>query len=125
MRVALLLLIFPSLAFARASSDVNYKVSEAFSAALRFVRVDRHCKVTDKDGDAAFINFECENDGKMERGALELFRSPKNGVRLQVTLGDQPHYIELRFLELLERKLRDELGAPPAPARAPPPDAGN
>jgi len=38
---------------------------------------------------------------------------------------DNVRYMELRFLELLERKLRDERGTPAAaPARAAPPPAG-
>jgi hypothetical protein len=43
-------------------------------------------------------------------------------VRTQVTLADDPHYDELRFLELYERKLRAERGIP-APLPPPPPPA--
>jgi hypothetical protein len=90
---------------------------------MRFIRIDRGCAILDKDADAAFIAFECKEDEKARRGALEIWRAGQ-GVRLQVTLPDEPHYMELRFLELLERKLRDELGtAPPAPKK-PPPDGG-
>ena len=31
--------------------------------------------------------------------------------------GDDPHYMELRWLELFERKLRDDLGTPPPVTR--------
>jgi hypothetical protein len=108
-------------AHARAQSDLPYGVAEAFSTALRFVRVDRGCKVTDKDGDAAFVSFECDgDDGKVKRGSLELFKVPI-GVRMQVTLGDETHGMELRWLELFERKLREERGTPtPPPPPAPP-----
>lgn len=112
---------------ARAQSDLPYAVSEAFSTALRFVRVDRGCKVIDKDADAAFVSFECDDGGKVKRGSLELFKVPM-GVRMQVTLGDETHGTELRWLELFERKLREERGTPtpPPPPIAPPPpkDAG-
>jgi hypothetical protein len=114
---------------ARAQSDLPYAVSEAFSTALRFVRVDRGCKVTDKDADAAFVSFECDDDGKIKRGSLELFKVT-SGVRMQVTLGDDTHGTELRWLELFERKLREERGTPTpppppaAPAPKPPKDAG-
>ncbi len=118
-------------AFAKAAKDVPYSVADALSTAMRFVRIDRGCKVIDKDADAAFLTWECKEDEKVLRGALEIFRvgekSPgREQVRLQVTLGDEPHYVELRFLELLERKLRDERGAPPAiaaPQKKPPPPA--
>jgi len=119
-------------ALAKSSKDVPYSVAESFSSALRFVRIDRGCKVTDKDPDAAFITWECKDEDKTLRGSLEIFRATErqNGhetVRLQVTLGDEPHYTELRFLELLERKLRDERGTPPSvapPAPKKPLDGG-
>ncbi|HEX9102049.1 MAG TPA: hypothetical protein VF997_07595 [Polyangia bacterium] len=105
-------------AHARAQTDLPYAVGEAFSTALRFVRVDRGCKVVDKDADAAFVAFECDDDGKVKRGSLELFKVA-TGVRMQVTLGDDTHGTELRWLELFERKLREERGTPTAPPPAP------
>jgi hypothetical protein len=124
----LLALTITSNADARAQSDLPYGVPEAFSTALRFVRVDRGCKVTDKDPDAAFVAFECDDNGKVKRGSVELFKVPI-GVRTQVTLGDETHGTELRWLELFERKLREERGTPtPAPPpvapKAPPKDMG-
>jgi hypothetical protein len=111
---------------ARAQSDLPYALGETFSTALRFVAVDRGCKVVDKDADAAFISFECSDDGKVKRGSLELFKVA-TGVRTQVTLGDETHGMEMRWLELFERKLREERGTPappPPPAAAPKKDAG-
>lgn len=110
-------------AAARAQSDLPYAMSEAFSTAVRFVRVDRGCKLVDKDAEAAFVSFECSDDGRVRRGSLELFRVPAQGpqkemVRAQVTLGDDTHGMELRWLELFERKLREERGTPTPP---PPP----
>ena len=133
MRYAVVALLFAALdvlltapAHARAQTEVQYPLAEAFSTALRFVRVDRGCKVVDKDADAAFVSFECSDDGgggKIKRGSLELFKVA-GGVRTQVTLGDDTHGMELRWLELYERKLKEELGepipvAPPKPAPAP------
>jgi hypothetical protein len=121
--VALLLLV-PAAAQARAQSDLPYAVAEAYSTAVRFVRVDRGCKVVDKDADAAFVAFECSDDGKVRRGSLELFRIAGQGpsremVRAQVTLGDDTHGMELRWLELFERKLREERGTPLPPSTSP------
>ncbi len=108
---------------ARAQSDLPYALSETFSTALRFVAVDRGCKVVDKDAEAAFISFECSDDGKVKRGSLELFKVP-TGVRTQVTLGDDTHGMEMRWLELFERKLREERGTPtPPPPPSPAPSA--
>jgi hypothetical protein len=130
MRYALALILALSItsnADARAQSDLPYAVAEAFSTALRFVRIDRGCKVTDKDPDAAFVSFECDDGGKIKRGSLELFKV-SSGVRMQVTLGDDTHGTELRWLELFERKLREERGTPtplpPPVVPKPPKDAG-
>ncbi len=130
-----LCLCLQSAAYAKATKDVPYSVAECFSSALRFVRIDRGCQIVDKDADAAFLTWECKDGEKSLRGALEIFRAttsdhPRGGerTRLQVTLGDDPHYVEIRFLELLERKLREERGAPPElappPAKKPSPDGG-
>jgi hypothetical protein len=120
-----IIVLLCSMAHARAVSATPYTVAEAFSSAVRFVRIDRGCKVTDKDADAAFVTFECKDDDQTKRGSIEIIKQA-NGVRLQVTLGDDPHYVELRLLELLERKLREEHGTPVAapPKKSPPVDAG-
>jgi len=119
-------------ASARSQLELAWPLKDVFPVAVRFVRVDRGCKVTDRDESSGYIVFECDDGGKQVRhGALELIAidTPgRGGVRAQLTLGDEPRYIELRFLELLERKLRDERGVappqrPPAPP-PPPPDAG-
>ena len=133
-RLALLLAcaaaLAPRSAAARATMDLGYRLDEVFSVAQRFVRVDRGCKITDKDADAAYVMFECSVDEKhTSRGALEIFRAQvrgHDGVRIQVTLADEPHGAELRLVELLERKLREERGAPAPPPRAPnaPTDGG-
>jgi hypothetical protein len=127
---ALAVLVAAPRAEARADREVRYPLPDVFSTAVRFVRVDRGCAVTDKDADSAFLTFECPDEGtRRKHGSLELIPM-KDTVRVQVTLGDDPHYVELRFLELLERKLRDERGSPvpkpepPAEAPKPPPDGG-
>ncbi len=122
-RLLLLASLFSAhLAHARASSDVPYPVADVYSAAMRFVRIDKGCKVVDRDPDAAFVTFECKDDDKTKQGSLEIFRTTvggRDGVRMQFVLGDDPHYVELRWLELLERKLREERGTPP-PISIPP-----
>jgi len=119
--VVVLALLSSAVAHARATADVPYTLPETYSTTLRFVRVDRGCTITDRDGDAAYILFDCKEGEKSKRGAVELFPQ-KRGVRVQVTLGDDTHAMELRFVELIERKLRDERGtpAPPSPPPAPP-----
>jgi hypothetical protein len=98
-------------AWARAQADLPYGIDEAFSTAVRFVRIDRGCKLVDKDADAAFVAFECSDGGRVRRGSMEIIKLAA-GVRTQVTLGDDTHGMELRWLELFERKLREEHGTP-------------
>src|ERR1700749_3442390 len=106
---------------ARAQSEWPWGVSETFSTAVRFVRIDKGCKIVDKDADSAFVAFECSDDGKVKRGSIELIKAG-SGVRAQITLGDDTPGMELRWRSLLERKLRDERGTPtPPPPPAPPP----
>jgi hypothetical protein len=114
-------LVIHTPAYGRAQAELPYGLGEAFSTAVRFVRIDRGCKVVDKDAEAAFVAFECaaeEKDGKIKHGSFELIKVA-TGVRAQVSLGDDTHGMELRWLELYERKLRDERSptvTPPAPA---------
>lgn len=130
--VVALVLSAATFAYAKANSDLRYRFEEVYSTTVRYVRVDRGCKITDQDQAAAFVMFECPlDDNKVSRGAIEVFRAPihgKEGVRLQVSLPDESHGAELRLVELLERKLREERGTPTAPSTPPPrndtPDAG-
>ena len=115
-----LLLILPSLAWGAANSELPYSLPEVFSAAVRFVRVDKGCRLVDQDANAAFVTFEYEEDGHARKGAVEMWKLP-SGTGVAVKLGDEPHYVELRWLELFGRKLKDERGtpAPPRPSPAP------
>ncbi len=115
--------------WASEKAEFGWELRQVFSASLRFVRIERGCKITDRDEAAAFLVFECPPDEKGQpprRGSIELYRVDSRGapmVRVQVTLGDEPSYMERRFLDLLERKLRAELGTPPPPKPAPRPPA--
>jgi hypothetical protein len=123
---ALAALLVSAPVWARAQADLPYGVAEAFSTAVRFVRIDRGCKLVDKDADAAFVAFECRDGAHVRHGSMELFKVAR-GVRAQITLADDTHGMELRWLELFERKLREERGTPAPPAPTPPrsiPDGG-
>jgi hypothetical protein len=114
-----------SSAFARSEKLLAYPRDQAWPTAVRFVRVDAHLKIIEKDGDAGYILFELREDKKTFRGSLEVIDVVKDGrhlVRFVVTIEDRPAWVEVQMLEQLERKLRTELGTPaPAPTPAPPP----
>jgi hypothetical protein len=97
-------------AHARAQAELPYAVDAAFSTAVRFVAVDRGCKIVDKDDKAAYVSFECDK----RRGALELIKlGDKKALRAQITLGEETLGMELRWLDLFSRKLREEHGTEP------------
>jgi hypothetical protein len=119
----MLLLFLAADVFAAANSELSYSLPEVFSAAVRFVRVDRGCKLIDQDPGVAFVTFEYVEDGHHRRGAVEMWKTA-GGTGISVKLGDEPHYMELRWLELIQRKLKDERGTPvppPPPAQPPAP----
>jgi hypothetical protein len=131
--VAATLAVGAAPALAKSKAELAWPFDQVFQTAVRFVRVDRDCKLIDRDEAAGFLVFECAGDkpGQTRRGTLELVRGEDKGrysVRVQVQLADEPRWVELRFLELLERKLREERGSPPTPPRPPPtpprPDGG-
>jgi hypothetical protein len=107
-------------AFARTEKILAYPRAEAWATSVRFIRVDAHLKVTEKDAEAGYVLFELHEDGKTFRGALELADVSDEGrhaVRFVITLEDRPSWQEIALMGKLIGKLRDELGdpAPPSP----------
>ncbi len=123
--VCLAVLALPTASEARSSATFAYSLDEVYSTTVRFIRIDRGCTITDRDPHAAYLMFECKDGKQVRHGALELYPTP-DGVRGQLTLTEEPEYMELRFLELLGRKVRDERGEPRQPVVAPhAPDGGH
>jgi len=113
----------PAVASARSEKTLAYPREQVWPAAVRFLVVDEHLKVTEKDADAGFVTFELHEDHKTFRGALELVTIVRDGrtlVRFVLSIDDRPSWIEIAMLTRLETKLRAELGAPtPAPSDPP------
>jgi hypothetical protein len=110
-------------AFARTEKVLAYPRAEAWATSVRFIRVDAHLKVTEKDAEAGYVLFELHEDGKTFRGSLELAEVSEDGrhaVRFVITLEDRPSWQEIALMGKLVGKLHEELGEP-APAESPPP----
>jgi hypothetical protein len=107
------------LAFARSEKTLAYPREQVWPTAVRFLVVDEHVKVTEKDAEAGFVTFEMRDDGKIYRGALEVVTVTRDGrseVRFVLQIEDRPSWLEIAMLRRLEAKLHVELGAPsPAP----------
>jgi hypothetical protein len=105
-------------AWARSEKTVAYPRDQVWPAAVRFLVVDEHARITEKDGEAGYALFELRDDGKTYRGSLEVMAVVRDGrtlVRCVLQIADQPSWFELAMLARLETKLRVELGAPPPP----------
>ena len=106
---------------ARSEKTLSYPRDQVWSTAVRFLVVDEHVKVIEKDADAGYVMFELKDDGKIFRGSLEVMtvvRDRRTSVRFVLQIEDRPDWIEVAMLTRLERKLRSELGSPaPPPAK--------
>ena len=111
-------------AFARSDKAFTYPREAAWPAAVRFLVVDEHLRILDKDEGAGYALFELKDGGKTYRGALELVvaSGDARGVRIVITIEDRPSWMELAMLARLEAKLRAELGPQSSTPR--PPSAG-
>ena len=127
MRIAFVLLLLCGVASARSEKTLAYPRDAAWPAAVRFIRVDEHLKVIEKDADAGYVLFELVEDKKTYRGSLEVIDVVKDGihqVRFVMHIEDRPSWLEVEYLDKLEHKLRAELGSPappPAPKKPDPP----
>ena len=64
-----------SSAEARVSGEVTYSYDQTWQAAIRLVRVDLGCPITDRDEEIGFVLFEYRNAGRAYPGSLEVVRS--------------------------------------------------
>jgi hypothetical protein len=112
----------PDTAWARSEKTLEYPRDQVWSTAVRFLAVDEHAKITEKDAEAGYVTFELRDEGRVFRGALEVATVNHDGhsaVRFVLQIADRPSWMELAMLARLEDKLRAELGspAPPPPPR--------
>jgi hypothetical protein len=114
-------------ALARTEKTLAYTRETVWPTAVRFLVVDEHVKITDKDADAGYVLFELRDEGKLYRGSLEVMtivRDKRTSVRFVLQIQDRPDWMEIAMLNRLERKLRAELGSPsptPSDPKEPPP----
>ena len=104
---------------ARSDARVPNTKAQVFSAALRYLRVDRGFEVTERDADAAYLLFLYPTpnaEPKQVQGAIEMVETGK-AVKVSVSLPTLPSYQE----ELIKRGLLEKLHQDyPTPSRPPP-----
>jgi hypothetical protein len=112
-------------AVASVAYESPYTVEQTYGTALRLIRVDLGCVITEKDPANGYLLFEYtspESGSRVHRGSLEIVRG-REGTHVSVQLPTLPQYHEQMIITALSRKLAAEHGSPP-PKPAPTPDAG-
>lgn len=127
----------PTQAAARVSGEVAYSYEQTWQAAVRLIRVDLQCPITDRDQEMGFVLFEYTNQGRTYPGSLEVVRTTDSQgvehIRVTVQVPAMPSYVERMVYDRLTRKLREDFGEvrtrrrPPAsaPAEEPPSTSTN
>jgi len=117
----------PGLAEARSVRDEPYPLENAWNAAVRLVRVDMGCTITERDRDMGYFTFEYREGSRTVPGSMEVVRTEvdgRPGTRVIVQVPLMPTYVETMLLNRLNRKLHEEYGEPvaPPPRRRPNPE---
>jgi hypothetical protein len=110
---------------AASAYESRYTFEQTFGTALRLLRVDLGCKITEKDADNGYLLFDYtsgESGKQVHHGSVEVVRSPK-GAHVTVQLASLPRYHEQMIVDALVRKLLAEHGEPPREKAPAPPDA--
>ena len=113
----------PTRVEARREATFNYPYSRVWTAAVRLMRVDFECAITEKDKDDGYFLFEYPDHGKQFPGSVELVATTQDdieSVRVVIQIPAMPSYVEGMMMERLGRKLEQEFGAPKQPKRAAP-----
>ena len=116
-------LLEPALVSARVSAESLYTKAQNYSAALRFLRVDKGFEVIERDEDAAYLIFRYPTPDRKEQtvtGTIEVVEVEQR-VTLIVKLPQMPQYHERLLSDQLIKKLREEYG-PPSPPKPKPPE---
>jgi hypothetical protein len=124
----------PRIVYARREGTFAYPYSRVWTAAVRLMRVDYACDITEKDKDDGYFLFEYPDRGKLYSGSVELIadkdKDDGGSVRVVLTIPTLPSYVESMMMERLGRKLEQEFGPPkeikrPVEAPRPPEDPDN
>jgi hypothetical protein len=121
--IAMVVWCLPASAPAKNIKVLSYRFNTIWSTTIRFIRADKGFKITDKDKENGFILFGFNDDTSEQpsTASLELLHiEDEEGyqrIQLQLSIANQPSYIEIHFLDKLEEKLRDERGEPPPPRK--------
>lgn len=117
----------PSVAQARVSGEISYSYEQTWQTAVRMLRVDLQCPITDRDEEMGFVLFEYTSQGRTYPGSVEIVRSTdargQEHIRVTVQVPAMPSYVERMMFDRLTRKLREDYGDVRTRRRPQPPEA--
>lgn len=118
----------PATSFARAQLDSPYNYRQTFGSALRLVKVDLACQVTEVNAEFGYVLFEyvsADSGARKNRAALQLVESEAGGtVQVAIQVPQMPSFHEDLLLDKLKQKLLEEHGAPPERGKKKDPEEG-
>lgn len=124
MVLAFVLAFGPRIAAARSTSTLPYPSNGVWTAAVRYLRVDRGLPIREKDEPAGYVLFDYADGGKTYHGALELVaitdEDGRSTTQISVSLAGLPKRFEGAILDGLAAKVREERGPPANAPRHPP-----
>jgi len=122
--VSLTLIALSPRADARTVRDQPYSRETTWNAAIRLIRVDLGCPITERDVENGYFTFDWRDGRRTVPGSLEMVPTQidgRPGTRVIVQISAMPSYVEAMVLSRLSRKLHTEFGEPaPPPPRTPP-----
>jgi len=111
---------------ARTTAETAYSPGEVWSTAIRFLRIDRGYQILERDAEAGYVLFGYVDGETKARGSFEILSKRDDKEKLTtvlvINIPDVPRHVERLLLDKLDRKLREELGAPSPIRRDPPKD---
>jgi hypothetical protein len=105
---------------------LSYPLAQVWPTAIRYLRIDRGFKVTDRDEQAGYMMFEFPVDGgRIGSGSVEMFAtedaSGRPSVSISVNTGAGPVHLPNAILDGIAAKVRAERGQPITPPTQQPP----
>jgi hypothetical protein len=105
---------------------LSYPLDQVWPTAIRYLRIDRGFKVTDRDEQAGYMLFEFPVDGgRTGSGSVEMFAtedaSGRPSVSISVNTGAGPVHLPNAILDGIAAKVRAERGQPSTPPKQQPP----
>ena len=105
---------------------LSYPFSQVWPTAIRYLRVDQHYKLSDKDKKAGFILFRYPVESEVEgEGSIELIEivdaAKRPSVKIIVRMSHGPHHLAFTVAKGISDKIRKERGQPAPPPSTHPP----